>query len=165
MYITGCKSGINKNNSEMVNRTLSFDSTILLIEKKVVDLTSAEDLFAVQEFVGIYENPHLFSGDAISFIYRADRTDQQKLIAVYSMQKLSLNEYLKIFEKAIAQFNNSKLSEVVLENIISAPIGKEKIILNNSRNQSVLKLLNELKNNSRVSEKLRYRIEKIITRE
>lgn len=161
-YSTSCKLGLNKDN-KVLNSGLSFDSTVLLIEKKVIDLTSAEDLFAVQEFVSIYEAPQLFGKDVIAFISRSDRTDQQKLIAVYSMQRSSLDEYLKILKKAIVEYKKDRLSEVVLENIISAPIGKQKIILNNVSNQKVLELLNEIREDNKVSENLKDRIERIIS--
>ncbi len=71
-------------------QAMNFEKAIFLIEKKVIDLTAATDLFRINEFIQLYENSDLYIDDAINYLSASNNSVQQKMIAIYTMQKLPL---------------------------------------------------------------------------
>jgi hypothetical protein len=65
-----------------------FDRLVLQAEKDVVDLTAPSDLFHSESFVKIYENPTIYTKEAIEFLKDKEKSITQKQIVVYSLQSL-----------------------------------------------------------------------------
>jgi len=164
----GCSSAGDKKpslKSQYMNsqERLNYDSTILATMKEVVDLTSSSSVFGVKGFIAIYENPLLYQNDAIIFLSKEKNTEEEKTIAVFTMQKSDLEDYMIFFKKAVGLFNEGKITERVLSEVISSSVNKRYIIIKNYRDKSISEVLNELKGNEKVSPELKGRIENILS--
>jgi hypothetical protein len=93
---------------------LSLKEKILLIERKVVDLTTTADLWGVSHFIEISENGNEYLDDAFGLVTGDDLTTQQKVILLYSLQKTDI-DYYKYFLKNIAVlFKQNKIEEIII---------------------------------------------------
>jgi len=164
-----CSSAVDHktsvSNQEHMNsqHKLNYDSTILSIKKAVVDLTSSSALFGVKDFIALYENPTLYQEDAIAFLSEEKYSHEEKAIAVYTMQRSELKDYIIFFRKAVSLFHEGKINEAILSETISSSINKRYIIIKNYDNRDVSAILKELKESEKVSSDLKERIENILS--
>ena len=71
-----------------------YRAEIVAIRQRVVDLTAAGDLLGVANFVALYEHPRNSISNALCFLEDPSNSNETKMVAVYSMQKLPLDEYV-----------------------------------------------------------------------
>lgn len=149
----------NMNNQQKLN----YDSTILATMKEVVDLTSSSSVFGVKGFISLYENPSLYQSDAIAFLENERYSEEEKSIAVFTMQKSDLEGYLVFFRRVVKLFNDEKITEGILSEVISSSVNTKYIVIRNYRNKDVSGILNGLKTNEKISIELKERIENILS--
>ena len=92
---------------------------IELIEKKVIDLTSACDLFDIKEFNVLRKEAENNLSITYKFVEQPNISEQQKLIAIYSLREVNFENYFRFFEKAIQLYKDSIISEYVLYTILN----------------------------------------------
>lgn len=164
-----CCSATDQNksdkNKEYMNGQdkLSYDSTVLEIMTKVVDLTSSSDLFGVQEFITLYENPDVYQSEALAFLANDKYSYDEKSIAIYSMQKLELEGYKGFLGGVIKLFNEHKINESMLGLALSAPINKRYIVIKNYDDEGISKMLKGLRDSSETSLAFKERISNILS--
>lgn len=152
------------NQGHMANQDkLSYDSTVLEIMKKVVDLTSSSDLFGVKDFIALYENPTLYQNDAIAFLANEKYSYEEKAIVVYAMQKAELKVYKGFLNEVIKLFYERKINESMLGLALSAPINKRYIVIKNYSDEDISAMLKDLKNSESTSPEFKERIENILS--
>jgi hypothetical protein len=90
-----------------------YRTEIVSIRQKVVDLSAASDLLGVAHFVALYEDPRNSISNALCFLEDPSNSDETKMVVVYSLQKLPLDEYVvfeaKLLDMSRAQQFSSKL--------------------------------------------------------
>jgi hypothetical protein len=164
-----CSSTSDKNTSDKTKEymngqdKLSYDSTVLEIMKKVVDLTSSSDLFGVQEFITLYEHPDMYQSEALAFLANDMYSFDHKSIVIYSMQKSELKGYKEFLGGVIKLFNEHKISESMLGLALSAPINKRYIVIKNYDDEDISKMLKGLRDSSEISFAFRARIDNILS--
>lgn len=164
----------NKNNKIMIHSTkpeiiqknnckLKFDSILYVIDSKVEDLTSPSDLFSITEFKEIYESPFFYLDSVLSFLNKSDATTQQKIISIYSMQNLELSQYLVLCNHAIHSFSSGKINEQILKSAITPDFANKYPIIKNFEKTEVVKILENLTNDKKISTNFRKTIRVIST--
>ncbi len=141
--------------------SISFEDKIDTIKKHVVDLTDPSAVFERKEFIEIYENPVLYKDDVLKYISSKHDSDE-KCIAIFSMAKLDVEDYVKLTEESYKLFQNKIISEQLLEYMIDFPFTKKQNFIDNYKNKNVRALLNKIKQDSTISEPFRKSIEGIL---
>lgn len=142
---------------------VGFDTTILLIEKKAINNVSWDELFGIKEFVNLFEHSSFYIDSAIQFLEREEYTPAQKKISINSMQRVKLEEYVRLCEECKALYDAGKISENILEWAISPNFSNRHVIVRNYDKAVVIKLLNGIKSDSKISNEFKERIEKILS--
>jgi hypothetical protein len=87
-----------------------YRELIRVAHRDVVDLTSAEDLFGITNFIVLYESPTNCVSNAIVFLRDKANKEEEKMIVVYSLQRLPLHEYLQFDAGLLAMANQGIIS-------------------------------------------------------
>ena len=153
----GCNDGSKdeiKNNRQTGNKYLqmSYKETIDTIDKKVIDLTSASDLFGVDEFISIYESSMNYKDETLLFISDSTNSIQKKQIAVYSMQGLPDSLYIDFCSSAVGLHGKGIVTDELLEIIIFYSLNKKYQVVRNYQNPKVIALLQTFKVNCKRNE-------------
>lgn len=137
---------LEKTNTELDN-SMTFKEKIHRIEKQVVDLTSPSSLFNSKIFIEIYEHPKAYMEDAILLLSDTCITEQQKAIAVYSMQRLELNDYKIFLNETALLYSEKVINELIMRIVISSGFGKDYIVVKNYKDKEIEKILKEIQEN------------------
>ena len=86
--------------SSLADSYPAYREQIQLIEQSIIDRTSTSDLFGVTNFLALYREPKSSLSNAISFLKDRSQSSAAKMIVIYSVQRLPLNEYLA-FERQL----------------------------------------------------------------
>lgn len=97
-----------KSNSE------SYFNQVQGIEREIVDLTSEFDLVRIEKFVNIWKNPSKYRESSLALLQDKNATEIEKKIAILSMQKLSLDEYVDYCLKILVFRKEGLVSQYVL---------------------------------------------------
>jgi len=158
------KEGIIFKSDTTKQQKMNFKETIDTIEKRVVDLTAAVDLFNVKEFINLFESPELYKSDALNFLSTDSNSTQQKMIAIYAMQKLPANEYINFFIRMTSMYLNDSLADdYLLLLVIAADFSSGSPIIRNYDNNEVVIALNKIKSDRKTSDNLKKWIDKILS--
>lgn len=151
--LVGCTSneGYTKGNTVIyrdtvfIKQRMNFKGSIDTIEKKVIDLTSTSDLFGINEFVAIYENPTSYRDDALWYIADSINSIQKKLIATYTMQGLSDSLYIEFSRLVVDLYEKGSITDDVMEATVFYSINKRYQIIRNYNNPNVVSLFQKIK--------------------
>jgi hypothetical protein len=174
VFFYTCSDNNNKNVNTTAEKTnsknmkiqkINYDSVILLIEKKVVDLTSPDDLFRIPEFKEVYENSSFYINDATKFLFEQKFTTQQKFIVIFSMQRLTLKEYTDFLTVCKSLYIKGSISEDILATAVSPDFGKKRVVIENYNNPNIKKILLDIKSQDSISIEFKKMIEKILSGE
>ena len=143
--------------------SMTFETRVTGIRKKIVDLTSPSDLFTVPEFIEVYENPLLYFGEAETFISNSSNSEVDKEIVIYSMNKVELSYYVKFVNGCFESFKKGDLPEDLLERAISYPFSKNLLIVENFEDQKVRLLLEDILEDKNTHLKLKNKITDILS--
>jgi hypothetical protein len=152
----------NDNNEKKQIKEMKYNEAIDTINRKVVDLTTASDLFNIDEFIGIYENPSLYSEDALRFISDSTIDTQKKQIAVYSMQNLPDSLYINFCSSVADFFIKGIVSKEVLQTAVFNSINERYKVIKNYKDKTVIVFLNAVKSFSN-SQELKSRIDSLLS--
>jgi len=95
-----------------------YQQCVESIHRQVVDLTAADDLVRITNFIRLYLRPNLNLTNALRYIDDPTNDDVGKMIVVYSLQGLSLNDYVD-YEKNLLYFaRDGRLSKSTLNEAI-----------------------------------------------
>jgi hypothetical protein len=139
-----------------------YKETIDTIDKKVVDLTAASDLFGIDEFISIYEASMKYKDEALLFISDSINSAQKKQITVYSMQSLPDSLYIDFCSSVVSLYEKGNVADELAETAVFYSINKKYQIIRNYKNPKVISLLENLKAFSKRNE-IKERIDNILS--
>ena len=129
-----------------------YKAAIIKIRRNVVDLTSANDLFGITNFVSLYENGTIYTTNAVVFLEDASNADEEKMIVVYSLQKLPLDEYLTFERGLLKMANEHRISKTLFNRALFPGLEWSTKIQCGFAQENVKRLLAELAQSSSVND-------------
>ncbi len=142
---------------------IGYDTTILLIDKKCETCETWDALFAIKEFIDLYEHSSFYIADALLFISNDRYNDKQKKICICSMQKTTLDDYINILRKCQILYDSDAISEDVLEWAVSPNFSNRYLIVRNFKEEKVRKILNQIHEDQKTPPQLKEKIEDILS--
>jgi hypothetical protein len=137
----------------------SYKTKIELIERKVIDLTSPNDLLLVKEFNELSNVAEQYLDSALFFIKDTDQSVQKKMIVIFSLKKVSFENYLIFFKNCVDIFKKGDIEEFLLALVLNPGYNWNYKIIKNYNNKYVVKILNELKSEKSLSKEMKYIID------
>lgn len=165
--LTNCESNNHKeannhSNTEQMQGKVDFKNLIDSINVKVVDLTAPSDLFSIDEFIVLYENPSRYKDDALLLISDIVNNTQKKQIAVFALQNLLDSEYIDLCSSVVDLYVKNIVKEELLQTTVFYSLNSKYIIFKNYKNAVVIGLLNKIKAHSQ-SDDLKRRVDDILS--
>jgi hypothetical protein len=121
-----------------------FINTIKSIEAEVVDLTWTHELLRSVEFVQIYNTPQQYTEYVVDFMSQERFTDQQKSIAILSMQKLPLHGLVRLHYNLLELLEEGQLKADVFDFAVFPPYDWNTEIAENFENPAVTRLMKRM---------------------
>lgn len=118
-----------------------FEKKITLIEKEVVDLTAPNALLRINEFNDLVKQVSSNYNVVYSFVSDINKSDQQKIIAIYALRDLDFDRYLNFFEKSLQLYQKEQLSDNVIMTVLSPGSNWNCSIVQNYADKRVKQLL------------------------
>lgn len=113
LFSMSCTS---KNSNKLKrNEMQNFLFEIQKIDQQVKELTSTGVLFKYEFFISVYENPKEYVEYVYELLKKNYVSEQQKIIAVLSMQKLPYFVYIEFNNKVFELFENSFIIEKIFK--------------------------------------------------
>lgn len=97
--------------------SLNFETRIRSIHSKVVDLTNIFALHHVKEFNEIYSKPLNFESEVLNYLQKPV-SFEDKIIAVCSMTKLPINQYVDLLSTYYSMYCKHEINEALLNRAI-----------------------------------------------
>ena len=119
----------------------AFESKIALIERKIIDLTSPNDLIKITEFNELVKQVSFSNNVVYSFVSDSNKSEQQKRIAIYALRDLDFESYLNFFEKCLLLYQKKQLTDNVIMTVLSPGIRWNCTIIKNYKDKRVTRLL------------------------
>lgn len=141
--------------------SLTFEKRINTIHSRVVDLTDIFALHQIKEFDEVYLTPLKFEGAVIKYL-RKPESFENKIIAICSMTKLPLDEYIKILNSYFILYNKNKINEQLLNRCIFNEFDTDYIIAKQYKNPSVRLLLNKMLNCKTLSNEFKINVKETL---
>jgi hypothetical protein len=116
----------------------------MLVDKNI-QLEFYEELLEDKAFVDILEHSNLYFKDAMALLSVGHFTPAQAEICICAMQNLSVNDYVKFCKLYMSLYKRGKLSEQIIEDVISPDFLKKRIIIYNYDNPDVKALLESIR--------------------
>lgn len=120
--------------------TMSYSEKVLQIDQSVGDLFSLQSITAYPPFVALRKDADANMYDCEEFLMR-NHTDQQKDIAICSMNGLSFPKYIKFLRDVIALYHDGRISQDVMFIAIGPGISISTRVVDNYSNQDLRALL------------------------
>jgi hypothetical protein len=144
-------------------KTVNFDSTIVLIYQRSIGNETYDGLFLDSGFIDLYEHGSCYLNDVTAFLAQNKFSGEEKRIAVCSMQRLDLTEYIKLAKVVVGLYHRHEVDEDVLSWVVNPDFSTKKILIRNYKNKEVVDLLSKLKNEKSISANLKEAIDNILT--
>lgn len=129
----------------------NFDSLLSNICKGKSNLDITAELLANSNFRVIYEHSPAYLEDAIRKLSNGNFTTMEAEACIYGMQNLQLIDYIDFCRFYLQLYNDNKVSEGMLKEVILPNFLQVRIIPKNSNDSNVVALLNKIKANERIS--------------
>ena len=123
--------------------SLGFEKRISIIHSKVVDLTDIFVLHDVKEFNEVYFYPLKFKDSIIEFLKKPASFENQ-VIAICSMTRLPLDEYVQILNSYFVLYRQNRIKEQLLERCIFNEFDTDNRVAKQYKNPSVRRLLTKM---------------------
>ena len=141
----------------------SFSNTIDSIEKKIVDLTSYNDVFLSKKFVSMYENPERYINNVLIYLADSSITWQKRTIALLAMQKKGFVINLNFLYACNYLYRNGLIGEEMIFQILNPIHLKNCDIIKYYKSGQVRDVLLDIRNNRITSDNLRETIDEILS--
>jgi hypothetical protein len=140
-----------------------FSKTIKSINKKVVDLTSFSVLFSSKQFTDIYMHPALYLDNVIYYLQYDAGSDEQRLIALLSMNKKDLQQNIVFLKRCNELYKKRLLKDNELIYVIFPPESNNREIIKNYKLAKVRNALLAVKNNVNASTSIKKTIDNVLS--
>jgi hypothetical protein len=144
-------------------KTVRYDTAILSIDQKTLDIETWDALFYSKQFTNLYEHSAWYIVDASNFLSSETFTERQKIICLCSLQSLSIDKYIPILRRCDNLFNAGKISESLLSWSVAPNFSNHYLVVRNYTNEQVKEVLNNLLQNNRVTSKFKDMIKSILS--
>lgn len=142
----------------------NFDNLIVAIDKEIgTNLDRSEELLGNKKFVEIYDHSSVYLQDAIKFLLTDTLSGWRPFVCILAMQNLSVNDYTKFCNVLAELYEKDKIKEGMLQEAITPNFLEKRIIIKNYADPDVIKLLQRIQNNKKVSKEFNDRIEGILS--
>jgi hypothetical protein len=154
----GCSNN-NQNNQKQLSPARSdahyhkIDFVNFIDKRKKDSLDFYEELLADKAFLNILDHSEFYRNDVMSFLGKKSFNNMQVAICICAMQNLNANEYVDLCNLILSLYNDNKLPEGILEDAISPDFLRKRIIIYNYNNPRVIKLLKNIEDNKKISNK------------
>jgi hypothetical protein len=145
-----CKDSASVETHDSIALTL-----VIIAERDVVDLTSEYDLLRSKSFLTILENPKEYVEEIKSILKRTDVSDQQKHIAVLSVQSLPFPEAIIFWRYIIDLRLSNKISDNIARIALFPDFEWNTLLAENYQNPEVESLLLKIERSRDFSESSR----------
>jgi len=153
--------------ADIVEKKLySYDNFIIninIIFEKVVDLTVYDDLYGIEEFIDIYENPKSYFHLLIKLAKEENICAEKKVIATLAMLRLEQKYIVKLLIEYCNLYNKGEIDEQLISVLILGDFNNKKIVIRNYKKQEIKKILIKIRNISHTSLKLKTTINDILS--
>ena len=106
---------------------VKYCDAILNIELRTGELVAATSLFNDTIFLNIFKYSNLYKEEAIAFLSDSSYSEQQKMISVFSMQNLNVNNYIDYAEKSFVFYEQNKISDNILRVVLSSDVNSNNL--------------------------------------
>jgi hypothetical protein len=149
----GCHEDDKKQNlsfqsrkSAMNYNRKNFDSLLtVIVNRKPAQADINEELLNDPAFLEIYTHSLSYFGDVKNMLKRKPIAPSQISICTFAMQNLNVSDYVNLCNIYLDLYCQHKISEKILEEIISPNFLNKRILASNYSNQSVIHLLSTIK--------------------
>ena len=132
------------------NKPLAFEKRIKIIHSKVIDLTDIYVLHHEKEFNEIYFSPLKFKDTVLDYLQKSEDF-QDKLIAVCSMAKLPLTQYVDFINSCFVIYKKGAINEDLFERCVFNEFDTKNTITKEYKNPKVQHLLKEIQKSRHLS--------------
>lgn len=158
------KANDNKSQALDINyQRVGYDTTILLVDRKCETCETWDAFFNIKEFINIYEHSNLYMTEALLFLSNDKYTDRQKKTCICSMQRTTIENYIKICKQCKDLFDTGKVTESILAWAIAPNFSNRYLIVRNFNNENVKILLQSVKDDPKVSTGFKDTVETILS--
>jgi len=141
-----------------------FEDAVITIASDVVDLTAPDDLFLDARFTAIYEAPAEHTDCAERLVDAPGLSSTARAVVGLAMQRVGLDDYLRIAEKALRGQAAGVISISALEMILIPPVTWGDALLLHFQDPRVSALLEQLLRIDGIEPELaRYVSEEVLT--
>ncbi len=126
------------------DEVVGFSEKIVAIRRRVVDLTSRDDLFGIDSFVAIYEEPSKHFSEALASLKSPRLNSLEKEIVVYSMTMLNEECYLVLVKECYSAYQMGLMSGEEFGRSVKHDFGKRRSfdeVAHNGRAAKLIKIM------------------------
>lgn len=97
---------------------VTFEEKLIAISHKIYPHKNPESLFLSRDFVWIYRHPSHYLPHVINLLNNPFCSEKVKLIAIYGMEKLDLDNYLLLLQEGIKLYQKGIISQGLLKTLL-----------------------------------------------
>ena len=144
----------------------NFDSLMtVIIDKFSSGLDFSEALLTNKAFLEIYDHAPNYLDDVIQKLTAQRFSVEEASYSIYAMQNLSTSDYCKLCRVYVSLFREKRISEGMLESVITPNFLGKKIIAENYQKADVRLVLIDIQTNCKISNEFNKIIGKILAGE
>jgi hypothetical protein len=130
----------------------SFDSLMAIICKDTSGIEFSGGLLLSSNFRLIYEHSAAYLPDVAGFLLKGQFNDKQASVCIFSMQNLSVVDYVSLCRLYLRLYKDSLIKEGMLEEALLPDFQDVHIIGENYKDSNVITLLQDIKSQGISSE-------------
>jgi hypothetical protein len=161
-YLGGLQTVIeNAYTQKSIYKKKNFDSLLKIAEKSPPEF-KYEEVLRDTAFQELFDHSPNYLNDVKEFLLNKKFTYDEVTICICAMQTLDVDDYVKFCEVCADLFDQNKISEGDLYLLLRHGFLQRRIIIENYKDPSVVKLLNQLHNDKKTSLTMKSGIEDIL---
>ena len=125
-----CGQPTDDSSSPRLNSTQEFYDFVEEIAATHHTPISAEGYLFSDRFVYILENPDPYLGCVLNILEERDLSHNEQLVTIYSMNRLSLQDYITFAEESYLLFKSGDISEDLLKRVLGYPFLRPPLLVN-----------------------------------
>jgi hypothetical protein len=138
-----CNLAYPEASNEPPERAMSYTENVIAIDKSVGELFAVQALVEEKSFAALAANGPRNIDECIRFL-EADHSYQQKMIAICSMHKLTLSEYIRFLRGVMRILDCHRISPELMGLAISPGYRFSTLLIENYKQVEVQEVLTEI---------------------
>lgn len=124
---------------------VTFEEKLIAIAHKTDPHKNPENLFLSRDFVWIYRHPSCYLPHVISLLNNPSCSEAEKLIAIYGMEKLDLDNYLLLLQEGIKLYQKGIISQELLNILLGFSLAECHPLIKNYQSIHTVDFLNAIR--------------------